>query len=319
MLYREKVVIGLLSALVILVAGLFFGQTMLNWTSGVFVSPAAHHEIEKTPLPSTPTFQPEAAKESIPDVASLPSEPSAAELSTVEATPEDAMAAAAVPSPQPVRDLEQVIVSTDALNSRIGALTAILKQWNAPTPLGAGPVDGVDSDTFFRLSARHSDMEAIRLQGDLTLIRKLNLPAILEFPHPDGSGSRFMALVGLADDEIQLSDGDDTFSVAPASLVGLWSGVAHIFWKNYFNYTGVIPISSPGEVILSLKVHLKALGFPIKEMSAAYDTTTRLAVEEIQARNGLDVDGMVGPLTKIVLYNEDQSLNVPRLTDTPSG
>jgi hypothetical protein len=75
----------------------------------------------------------------------------------------------------------------------------------------------------------------------------------LEFPHPDGSGSRFLAVVGLADDEIRMSDGDQTFSTRPASLAGKWNGVAHIFWKNYFNYTGVIPISSPGEVILSLK------------------------------------------------------------------
>jgi general secretion pathway protein A len=95
--------------------------------------------------------------------------------------------------------------------------------------------------------------------------------------------------------------------------------VAHIFWKNYYNYTGVIPISSPGEVILSLKVHLKAMGFPIQAMTAAYDTDTRLAVETIQARNGLDVDGMVGPMTKIVLYNEDPSLSGPRLAGGSPG
>ena len=95
--------------------------------------------------------------------------------------------------------------------------------------------------------------------------------------------------------------------------------MAHIFWKNYFNYTGVIPISSPGEVILSLKVHLKAKGFPIEAMTAAYDTTTRLAVETIQARNGLNVDGMVGPMTKIALYNEDPSLNGPRLAGGSPG
>jgi len=206
-----------------------------------------------------------------------------------------------------------------ALNSRIGAMTAVLRQWNAQNTLGVGPMEGVDSDTFFRLSARHSDMEVLRVKGNLTLIKKLDLPAILEFPHPDGRDSRFMALVSLSDDEIRLSDGDDTFSVVPASLAGLWNGMAHIFWKNYFNYTGVIPISSPGEVILSLKVHLKAMGFPIKEMTAAYDTTTRLAVEAIQARNGIAVDGMVGPMTKIALYNEDPSLNGPRLAGDGPG
>ena len=162
-------------------------------------------------------------------------------------------------------------------------------------------------------------MEVFRVKGNLTLIKSLNLPAILEFPTPDGSDVRFMALVGVEADEIRLSDGDDTFTVAPASLAGLWNGVAHILWKNYFNYTGVIPISSPGEVILSLKVHLKAKGFPIESMTAAYDTTTRLAVETIQARNGLNVDGMVGPMTKIALYNEEPLLNGPRLVGDSPG
>ena len=206
-----------------------------------------------------------------------------------------------------------------ALNSRSGALAAVLRQWNAQHHQGVWPVDGVDSDTFFRLSARRSHMEVLRVKGDLTLIKKLNLPAILEFPPADGSDVRFMALVGAEEDEIRLSDGDGTFSVAPASLAGLWNGVAHVFWKNYFNYTGVIPISSPGEVILSLKVHLKAKGFPIEEMTAAYDTATRLAVETIQARNGLYVDGMVGPMTKIALYNEDPSLSGPRLAGGSPG
>ncbi|MBC2743503.1 MAG: peptidoglycan-binding protein [Desulfosarcina sp.] len=315
-------IIGLLTVLVILVAGLFVGQTLLERTNGTSVSPIAHHKIEKLPSPSTTAILSEAAKEPAPDVASLPPEPQspAAEPSTVEATAPTAMAAtvALVPQP-PVRDLEQVIKSKDTLNSRIGALTAVLKEWNALSLLGSGPMEVVDSDTFFRISARHNDLEALRVQGNLILIKNLNLPAILEFSHPDGSGPRFLAVVGLADDEIQLSDGDDTFSVAPVSLAGLWNGVAHIFWKNYYNYAGVIPISSPGEVILSLKVHLKALGFPIEEMTPAYDTTTRLAVEVIQARNGLDVDGMVGPLTKIALYNEDKLLNIPRLAAARMG
>ena len=331
-LVREKLIIGLLVVLVILVAGLVVGQTMLNRTRRMATAPVAHHKIETTVSESSVDRAPEAAGETSLEVAPLTPEPQphAAEFSTVQVTPPvpepsliDAESSTAPPAVMtatidpavatPVRDLGHMIVSTAALNSRNGALTAVLRKWNVQRSLGIGPVDVVDGDTFFRLSARHSDMEVLRIKGNLTLIKKLNLPAILEFPPPDGSGVRFMALVGLADDELRLSDGDDTFPVAPASLTGLWNGVAHIFWKNYFNYTGVIPISSPGEVILSLKVNLKAMGFPIQEMTAAYDTTTRLAVETIQARNGLAVDGMVGPMTKIALYNENPLLNGPRL------
>jgi general secretion pathway protein A len=161
-------------------------------------------------------------------------------------------------------------------------------------------------------------MESLRIGGSLKRIKKLNLPAILEFSLPDGGGMRYLAAIGLTGDQIWLSDGGETFSTHLGTLSRYWKGVAYILWKNYFNYTGIIPISSPGEAVMSLKIHLKALGFPIQEVSAAYNSTTRKAIESIQARNGLIVDGMVGPLTKIALYNEDPSLNIPRLADTPS-
>jgi general secretion pathway protein A len=319
--FREKLIIGLLVVLVILVAGLVVGQMMSNRTRGMDDAPVVHHKIETADPESAVDGALEAAGETTPEaVAPSPEpEPLSASAEPVSAPVVPSVETTASVDPAPIRNLEQVLASTAAVNSRIAALTAVLRQWKVPHPLSAGPVEVTDSDTLFRLSARRSDLEVLRAKGSLTLIKKLNLPAILEFPSPDGSGSRFMALVGFADDEIRMSDGDGTFSVAPASLVGRWNGVAHIFWKNYFNYTGVIPISSPGEVILSLKVHLKALGFPIATMTAAYDTTTRLAVEAIQARNGLHVDGLVGPMTMIVLYNEDPSLNSPRLAGGSPG
>jgi general secretion pathway protein A len=235
--------------------------------------------------------------------------------------PSTIAASDANPSP-PAETFDRAIDSADPLNSRLGALKAVLKQWKmlGPlTPLEANSAGVADNNTFFRIAALHNGLEALRVQGNLNLIRKLNLPAILEFPPADGGPPRFMAVVGLAGDQFQLSDGKATFTVAAASLAGLWNGVAHVFWKNFFNYKGVIPTTSTGEAIISLKIHLKALGFSIPEMTAAYDTDTRMAVEEIQARHGLDADGKVGPLTKIVLYNEDKSLTIPRLVAVSRG
>ncbi|MDX2452773.1 ExeA family protein, partial [Desulfosarcina sp.] len=229
---REKLIIGLLVVLVILVAGLVVGQTMLNRTRRIAIAPVVHHKIETMFSESAADRAPEAAGETSPEVAPLTSEPQplAAETSTtpvapltsepqplpaetsttpvVPPTPEPALTVAE-PSTEPpaamtatidsalsapVRDLGHMIVSTAAMNSRNGALTAVLRKWNLQRSLRIGPVDVVDSDTFFRLSARHSDMEVFRIKGNLRLIKKLNLPAILEFAPPDGSGVRFMAL-----------------------------------------------------------------------------------------------------------------------------
>ncbi len=91
--------------------------------------------------------------------------------------------------------------------------------------------------------------------------------------------------------------------------------MAFIIWKNFYEYAGIIPLANNGEDIVTLKMQLKRLGFPIEEMDASYDMPTRQAVEALQARHGLDVDGMVGPLTKIAIYNEDRSLDLPRLAE----
>jgi general secretion pathway protein A len=321
--HREKLIIGLLTVLVILVAGLVVAQTLLSPARQMAAAPVVSHKIEPpppSPSPPAASAEPEAisqpsAAESEPPIEAAP--PAAEPPPPAVVEPEEP--AAAEPE-SPLRDhsLAQLVAGADAGESRVGALQAVLQAWQVQ-PL-ADPVAVPDSDTFFRISARHSDLEALRVRGNLNLIRKLNLPAIVEFPHPDGTGMRYLAVVGLTEEEIHLSDGRDVYAVPLAAMAGVWNGVAHILWKNYFNYTGVIPITSPGEVIISLKAHLKSIGFTVGPMNAEYDVVTRAAVETIQARNGLTVDGMVGPQTKIALYNADKSLDVPRLVaDAPGG
>ncbi len=67
--------------------------------------------------------------------------------------------------------------------------------------------------------------------------------------------------------------------------------------------------------IITLKLLLHELGFSNVEMNDVYDDWTRNAVEEIQAKHGIPVDGIVGPLTKIILYREKNSFKMPHLTN----
>ena len=45
-----------------------------------------------------------------------------------------------------------------------------------------------------------------------------------------------------------------------------------------------------------------------------YDGLTQHAVESLQAKYGIPVDGYVGPLTKIILYKEKDSFEMPQLS-----
>jgi general secretion pathway protein A len=59
---------------------------------------------------------------------------------------------------------------------------------------------------------------------------------------------------------------------------------------------------------------LQELGFENVSIDDQYDGLTRHVVETMQAKYGIPVDGYVGPLTKIILYKEKDSLEMPQLS-----
>ncbi len=48
-------------------------------------------------------------------------------------------------------------------------------------------------------------------------------------------------------------------------------------------------------------------------MTPDYDAAAQRAVEALQTQYGIQVDGTVGPLTKIVLYREHPKFEIPGL------
>ena len=92
-----------------------------------------------------------------------------------------------------------------------------------------------------------------------------------------------------------------------------WSGIAYLPWKNFLSIWGTIPQRSTKDSVITLKLLLRELGFSNVEMNDEYDDWTRNAIEEIQAKYNIPVDGFVGPLTKIILYREKKSYEMPRL------
>jgi peptidoglycan hydrolase-like protein with peptidoglycan-binding domain len=96
-------------------------------------------------------------------------------------------------------------------------------------------------------------------------------------------------------------------------LLQYWSGEAYIFWKNFKNLDGIISQRSRGQNVMTLKQLLRQLGYSSVVMTDRYDKDTQQIIKAVQTKYGLRADGLVGPLTKIALYNESGEFTKPSL------
>jgi len=279
-------------------------------------------EMFKAPLMNqlaAPASGPPAADASAAAAAaSLPS-------AETEAAPSAAGKALAVQTP-PVRpataagtaagssSLAGQLKQLDGRASRLTALRDAIGAWGA-TVESKPYLEAIDDDaTFFNLSAKAAGFFVQRIEADVELMRSLNMPAVLEFRSGAKRPAVYLALSGATDAGLLLKGtGAAPLIAAAGEVQQSWSGVAYIPWKNFLSIEGTIPGSAPPDSVVALKMLLRDLGHRNLPLSREFDSATQKTIEQIQGKYGLPVDGVVGPLTKIVLYREGKSFEVPRL------
>jgi general secretion pathway protein A len=199
--------------------------------------------------------------------------------------------------------------------SRQQALMNAVSLWNTRPEISQS-LNSVENDhAFFRLSAKQNGFLIYRLEGDWEAIKNLNLPAVLEFYHPIGLFPVYLTLIKMGEGQVTLMRGQDILERKVSETHSYWSGVAYVPWRNFLDLKGIIPYKSTEDSIITLKILLRGLGFDDIEVNSDYDEQTKRAIRQIQEKHGLKVDGLVGGLTKIALYNEKKSFNIPHITN----
>jgi general secretion pathway protein A len=213
-------------------------------------------------------------------------------------------------------NLMDYLATMDIKSSRPVALKQVLALWR--TSIDFKPyLDSLDDDqAFFRLTAKPKGLFIHRLETNIDLIKRLNLPVILECYPPGSDKPGYLTLSKIDGDKLYLGSAVDNRMIETDinEINFTWSGIAYLPWKNFLSIWGTIPTRSSKDSIITLKLLLHDLGFGHVEMDDTYDTWTRRAVEEVQAKYGIPVDGFVGPLTKIILYREKKTFEMPYLT-----
>ena len=170
---------------------------------------------------------------------------------------------------------------------------------------------------FFQEAAQKYGLQVqpVATESDLALIQSLNLPAIFTFYLPGHTWPKYLAVASLDKEKIYFIAGEQnqTVSVNRDMFLQYWSGEAYIFWKNFKEINGMITGRSNGHDVKTLKSLLLQLGYEHILLTEKYDKDTMKIIKDIQAKYGFHVDGLVGPLTKIVLYNESPEFAKPSL------
>jgi general secretion pathway protein A len=214
-----------------------------------------------------------------------------------------------------VEDLGKFLRNLKLVPTRATALNEATKLWNSKFETNQF-LDNVDDYTFFKLVAKQNGFFIYRVNDDFDLVKNLNLPAVLELYHPGEQSPLYCTLVKIENNRIVLRSEEKwgEIEISHDELKSYWPGVAYIPWRNHLALTGNIPTDAPKYSVIALKMLLNDIGFDEVEINPFYDDKTIESVKEVQRRHGIFVDGIVGPLTKIILYNEKKSLAIPHIT-----
>lgn len=234
----------------------------------------------------------------------------------------------AVPRKDLNRDNEMLLLG-DVLGgekyslSRSDAFRAAMALWDLDMEMIDATVQLKDDYQFFLLATRKRGLMLYRIKNDLDLLEKLNLPAIMKFRAPAEGKKSFLLLSRIkgGDFIFTCNDGEKDESVRAArdDIAPYWTGDAFIPWKNFFSIGGKIPYDPPNESLITLKLLLRDIGYNDIKLAPKYDSATRMAVMDIQLKHDLPVDGVVGPMTKIALYNEKREIGIPFLNTARYG
>lgn len=219
------------------------------------------------------------------------------------------------PGTKTTLEFEDFLGSLTHRSSRFSAVKTAISLWETDPRLNLYLDDIDDDNTFFQFAAARNNFHILVVNNDLDLVKKLNLPAVLGFLPPDAMSPRYLTLVKMSENEMTFKGGEknEIISVEPAKMQSYWSGNAYILWKNFFNFSGDIPLNAPEESVFTLKMLLRDIGFKEIKPDNLYDDFTMETIKKIQEKHGIQVDGIVGARTKIVIYNEKKELKIPHI------
>jgi len=220
--------------------------------------------------------------------------------------------APAAPAPAPAApSVNALLEANAAATTDVAAYRRLLSLWGTAMPDERDPC----------AQAARAGLACLDQHGSWAQVRTLNRPAILTLTDDKGLRHR-VVLSGLDDRFATLDLGEHDGKVSLEDLSRDWFGEFTVIWKPKTARTRQLSLGMHGEEVRWLRSSLNSLRFGASDPEHAdvYDEELAIAVQNFQREHRLNVDGIAGVQTQVVL---DTALAEPGspllLTQAPRG
>jgi general secretion pathway protein A len=192
----------------------------------------------------------------------------------------------------PLSSVHDLLAANSANTTDTAAFRRLLSLW------GTAMAD--DKDPCGQ--ARKAGLACLDQRGSWAQVRALNRPAILTLS--DDSGQRHRVVLSGLDDKFATLDlGEHNHRVALDDLSRDWFGDFTVIWKPKTLRTRLLSVGMQGDEVRWLRRSLNALGGGASDPEHAdvYDEELAIAVQNFQREHRLNVDGIAGLQTQVVL------------------
>ena len=215
--------------------------------------------------------------------------------------------AAAVPPPAPAPKLASVnalLQANGANTTDAGAFRRLLALWGTALSDDRDPCG----------QAAKAGLACLDQRGSWAQVRTLNRPAILTLTDDRGQRHR-VVLSSLDDKTATLNLGEHNEKVGIEDLSRDWFGEFTVVWKPKTSHTRLLSLGMQGDEVRWLRRSLNALagGSSDPEHADVYDEELAIAVQNFQREHRLNVDGIAGVQTQVVLDTALADPNSPVL------
>jgi general secretion pathway protein A len=238
------------------------------------------------------------ASEPVP-VAAAMSAPAAVESQPIAQPP------AATPEPPKEVDIDELLQSHANETNTASAFQKLFALWGG----SYDPAKGRACE-----QATQQGLQCVFQQGSWGQLRTLNRPAILTLIDAGGNAHQ-VVVSGLSDGDAKLTFEQEQPSVSVASISRYWYGEYLVLWRPQVPTQRALSAGMQGDGVRWLRHSLNSLQGKAAESvtSDYYDEELTRMVEDFQRSHRLNVDGIAGVQTQIVLDTLNNPAGAPLL------